>query len=286
VLNPGRAIGGSGVPALPIGAVAETTDRVVGFVGAGDASLQGIFYDDKSNTRVIPGPGPVTPLTDTTFGGIDPTGGFDVASDRTGDFAFAYIQAAGDARRLAIASYDRLPGAFQISTSSKLWRNVVKTPLAWGTALELWGPLTYTVIVDGKPVTQTQSTKAPLPVGALSEGLHNWRVTASDRRGQTVTTAVKPLKVDTVAPTASFSVKRTRRVVNVTAKAADVVPPSGKAAGIKYVRIDWGDGSGFAQARKASHRYGRTGGFTIKVSATDAAGNVTVAERRITIGGK
>ena len=286
VLNPARAIGGSGSPTLPIGATAETTDRVVGFLGAGDASVQGVFYDDKASTRIVPGPGPVTPLSNPDFGATDATAGFDVAGDRTGDFAFAFIQGTGDARRLVVASYDRLPGAFRISTSSKLWRNVVRTPLAWGTALDLWGALNYTVMVDGKPVAQTQATKATLPLGALSEGLHNWRVTATDRRGQTVTTAVKPLKVDTVAPTASFSVKRKRRVVNVTAKAADVVPPSGQAAGIKFVRIDWGDGSGYVLARTASHRYGRTGAFTIRVSATDRAGNVTVVERDIRIGGR
>jgi hypothetical protein len=286
VLNPARAIGGSGAPTIPMGAVAETTDRVVGFLGAGDASVQGVFYDDKASTRIVPGPGPVTPLTGDGFGGMDAKAGFDVAGDRTGDFAFVYVQADGDARRLVVSSYDRLPGAFRISTSSKLWRNPVRTPLAWGTALDLWGPLTYTVLIDGKPVAQTQSTKAPIPLGAVSEGLHNWRVTATDRRGQTVTTTVKPLKVDTVAPTVSFSVKRKKRVVNVTAKAADVVPPSGRAAGIKFVRIDWGDGTGFEQASKASHRYGRTGAFTIRVSATDAAGNVTVVERNIRIGGK
>ena len=40
------------------------------------------------------------------------------------------------------------------------------------------------------------------------------------------------------------------------------------------------------QARKATHRYGRTGTFTVRVSATDRAGNATAVERRITIGGK
>ncbi|MET0601204.1 MAG: hypothetical protein ABW167_04375 [Baekduia sp.] len=286
VLNPSRVLGGSGVPAQPIGAVAETTDRVVGWLSPGDGSVRGVFYDDKAASRIIPGPGPDTALTSPDLGPVDPAAGFDVAGDRTGDFAFAFIQGVGDARRLVVAEYDRLPGAFRISTSSKLWRNVIKNPLAWGTALDLWGPLNYTVLVDGKPVAQTQTTKATLPVGALSEGLHTWRVTATDRRGQSVTTTVKPLKVDTVAPTVSFSVKRKQRVATVTAKPADVIPPSGNAAGIKYVRIDWGDGSGFEQARKASHSYGRKGAFTVRVSATDRAGNVAVAERRIHIGGK
>jgi hypothetical protein len=286
VLNPARVLGGSGAPAQPIGAVAETTDRVVGWISPGDGSVRGVFYDDKAASRIIPGPGPDTALTSPDLGPVDPAAGFDVAGDRTGDFAFAFIQGAGDARRLVVSEYDRLPGAFRISTSSKNWRNVVKNPLAWGTALDLWGPLNYTVLVDGKPVAQTQTTKATLPVGALSEGLHTWRVTATDRRGQSVTTTVKPLKVDTVAPTVSFSVKRKQRVATVTAKAADVIPPSGNAAGIKYVRIDWGDGSGYEQARKASHSYGRKGAFTVRVSATDRAGNVAVAERRIHIGGK
>jgi hypothetical protein len=286
ILNPALPIGGSGAPAQPVGAVAETTDRAVGWVSVADGSVHGVFYDDKSSTRTVPGPGPDTRLTNPDLGAVDPKAGFDVAGDRTGDFAFAFVQGTADARRLVVASYDRLPGAFQISTSSKNWRNVVKNPLAWGTALELWGPLTYSVLIDGKPVLQTQTTKATVPAGALSEGLHTWRVTATDRRGQTVTTPVKPLKVDTVAPTASFSVKRKKRVATVTAKAADVIPPSGNAAGVKYVRIDWGDGSGFVQARKATHRYGRTGAFTIRVSATDRAGNVAVAERTIHIGGK
>jgi hypothetical protein len=286
VLNPASPVGGSGAPAQPVGAIAETTDRVVAWVGVADGTVHGVFYDDKPNVRNVPPAGPDTLLTNPEFGGADPGAGFDVAGNRTGDFSFVFVQGSGDARRLVAASYDRLPAAFRISTSSKLWRNVVSQPLAWGTALDLWGPLTYSVLIDGKPVAQTQNTKASLPAGAVSEGLHTWRVVAADRRGQTATTTVKPLKVDTVAPTVSFSVKRAQRVATVKAKAADVIPPTGQAAGIKSVRIDWGDGSAVTQARTASHRYGRTGAFTVRVSATDSAGNAATVERRIHIGGK
>jgi hypothetical protein len=282
-LNPARVLGGTGSPARPVGAVAETYDRAVGWVNVADGSVHGVFYDDKSSSRLVPGPGPDTLLSNPAFGPVDAGSGFDTAGDRTGDFAFTWIQGPAEGRRVVVGSYDRLPGAFTISTSSKNWRNVIKNPLAWGTALDLWGPLTYTVLIDGKPITQTQTTKAALAVGAVTEGLHTWRVTATDRRGQTVTTAVKPLKVDTVAPTVSFSVKKKKRVVTVTTTAADVIPPSGKAAGIKYVRIDWGDGYGYEQARTASHAYGRTGAFTIRVSATDKAGNAVVTEREIHI---
>jgi hypothetical protein len=286
VLNPASPIGGSGVPAQPVGAIAETTDRVVGWVGASDATVHGVFYDDKPDVRTVPGPGPDTLLTNPDLGAVDTRGGFDVAGNRTGDFSFVFVQGSGDQRRLVGAAYDRLPGAFRINTSSKLWRNVVAQPLAWGTALDLWGPLTYNVLIDGKPVAQTSDTKSALAAGVVREGLHTWRVTATDRRGQSVTTPVKPLKVDTVAPAVSFSIKRRQRAVTVQAKVADVIPPSGQAAGIKYVRIDWGDRSAVTQARKATHRYGRTGSFTVRVSGTDRAGNATAVERRITIGKK
>jgi hypothetical protein len=286
VLNPARILGGTAAPAQPVGAVAETYDRVVGWTSAGDKTVHGVFYDDKSTSKLVPGPAPDTLWSSGDLGPVDALAGFDLAGDRTGDFAAAWIQGTPDARRLVVGSYDRLPGAFTISTSSKNWRNVAKNPLAWGTALDLWGSLTYTVLIDGKPLLQTQTTKATPAVGSIPDGLHTWRVTATDRRGQTVTTAVKPLKVDTVAPTATFTVKRKKRVATVSAKANDVLPPSGKASGVKYVRIDWGDGSAFTQARTASHRYGRTGAFTVRVSATDAAGNAFATERVIHIGGK
>ena len=42
ILNPARAIGGSGRSTQPVGAVAETTDRAVGWFNAGDQTIQGV----------------------------------------------------------------------------------------------------------------------------------------------------------------------------------------------------------------------------------------------------
>jgi hypothetical protein len=285
-LNVATPVGGSGVPSFPMGAIAETTDRVVGWIGAGDGTVHGVHYDDDPAVRTVPLPGPDTALTNPEFGSVDAQAGFDVAGDRLGDVALVFIQGAADGRRLVAASYDRPPGAFQISTSSSRWRNIVKAPVTWGSSQDLWGPLTFNVLVDGKVVSTTQDTKSQVPPGAVSEGVHSWRVVAVDRHGQSVTTPVRPLKVDTVAPAVSFSVKRKQRVATVTVKASDVLPPSGQASGIDFVRIEFGDRKGFVQARKAAHVYGHTGAFTVRVSATDRAGNVTVAERRIHIGGK
>jgi hypothetical protein len=286
ILNEARPIGGSGAPARPIGAIAETTDGVVGWLSPGDGTVHSVFYDDKLNVRTVPGPGPDTTISTPDFGPVDPQGGFDVAGDRTGDFAFAFVQGTGDARRIVTAVFDRLPGTIQLSSASRRWRNPVKASLAWGAGLDLWGPLTYTVLIDGKSVATTQQTKTTLPAGAVSEGVHTWRVVAADRRGQRVSTALKPLKIDTVGPAVAFTSKHKKRVASVSVKAADVLPPGGRAAGVKLVRIDFGDGSPYVLARSAQHVYPRKGAFTVRVTATDNAGNVGIAERKIHIGGK
>jgi hypothetical protein len=286
VLNAGLPVGGGGAPAQPVGAIAETLARVVGWVNVSDGTAHGVFYDDKPNVRTVPPAGPDTVLSSPAFGPVDYTTGFEVAGNRTGDFSFVFIQGAADERRLVGAVYDRPPGAIFSYTSSKSWRSITKAPLSWSAPLDLWGPLTYGIWVDGKQVATTQDTKAVVPPGVAPEGVHNWRVVATDRHGQSVTTVVKPLKIDTVAPVPTMSIKRNQRVTTVTAKARDVLPPSGKASGVKFVRIDFGDGSGIMQTGKATHTYRRTGKFTIKVSATDGAGNVGVVTRDVRIGGK
>ncbi len=283
-LAPPIAIGGSGLPAQPIGAIAETLDRVIGWTSIGDSAVHARYFEDRADRRSVPAPGPDTVVSNPDFGPVDPAGGFDAAANRVGDFSLAFVQGDGDQRRLVAAGYDRVPGLFNTFSGSK-WRNPAKAPLAWGEPIELWGPLTYTVIVDGKPVAQTTDRRLAVKAGAIREGRHTWKVVATDRRGQSSATKLRTLRIDTVKPKVSFSVKRKQRVVTVTAKANDVLPPSGQASGVAYVRIDFGDRSGIVQARKASHRYAKAGRhYTIRVSATDRAGNAVAVTRRIKIG--
>ena len=140
----------------------------------------------------MPGPtAPTTPLSNPDFGDRRPGRRLRRRGRPHRRLRVRVHPGSGDGgRRLAIACYDRLPGAFAIATQSKLWRNVVRTPLAWGTALELWGTVTYSVLVDGKQVSQSQATKRRgAGRRAVRTGLHTWRVVATDRRGQAVTTA-------------------------------------------------------------------------------------------------
>ena len=108
-------IGGSGTPAQPVGAVAETYDRAVGWSAPATAPSTASSTTTSPRRRLVPGPSPDALLTNPALGPSTRPAGFDVAGDRTGDFAFAFVQGTRRRqRRLVVASYDRLPGAFAI----------------------------------------------------------------------------------------------------------------------------------------------------------------------------
>jgi hypothetical protein len=285
-LNAAAILGGSGPPTAPVGAASETYARIATWFNAADATVHGVQYNDVISSRAVPLPEGETLLSAPDLGPVDLSAGLDVAVDRIADFAIVFVQGSGDARYLMGAVWDRPPSSFMPYTSSKRWRNVIKAPLAWSAPLDLWGPLNYTVLVDNKPVASTADLRTTIPVGAAPEGIHTWRVVATDRRGQTSRTKLRTLKIDTVAPVARMSIKRKGRVTTVTARGRDVIPFHERASGVDHVRIDFGDGSKSVTAKKATHRYKHLGSFTIRVTAVDRAGNVGVSEREIHIGPK
>jgi hypothetical protein len=170
------------------------------------------------------------------------------------------------------------------NTTSK-WRKFARPPLKWGPAFELWGPVTYTVLIDDKPAGQTTSTGITVPA-VVKDGLHRWRVVATDRRGQTSATPTRNIRVDATPPKITFRITGTRKrgkFVKVAAKVSDASGTAAKASGLKDVRISFGDGSRAIAGRRAAHRYAHSGKVTVSVSASDKAGNVGTVKRRITI---
>jgi hypothetical protein len=182
------------------------------------------------------------------------------------------------------ASFDRAPGTFRGNTTTR-FRKFARPPLKWSAAFELWGPLTYTVLIDNKPVGQTSSTGITVPV-RVKDGLHRWRVIATDRRGQTSATPTRNMRIDATAPKVRVTLGGTRKrgsFVKVSASVSDASGTTAPASGLQNVRISFGDGSRAISGRRASHRYSRSGKVTIRVSAGDKAGNVRTVKRRITI---
>src|SRR5207253_11416563 len=79
-------------------------------------------------------------------------------------------------------------------------------PLGWEPVREVWGGITYTVVMDGRPIGSTGKTSFSI-AGRVSDGVHRWSLVAADRRGQTGTTPARTLRIDSRGPTAKIKVK-------------------------------------------------------------------------------
>ena len=287
--SPATLLGGAGGLSYPDAATAENGDGLIAFE-QGDASGRVVHarpFDYVATSRAVTQPGPDVVLAKPELGQTDASRGLRAAADRAGDVVVAFVQGEGASRQIVAGTFDRAPGTFVGYTTTK---HFVKGPnplLKYGTSFELWGPITYTVLIDDKPVGQTQATNLAVPT-PIRDGVHTWRVVATDRRGQTTATPVRNVRIDGTVPKASFKVSGARRrggLVKVTVKATDASGTSAKASGIKTVRVDFGDKSKGVLARRANHVYRRDGKYTVRVTATDGAGNAAVLTRRITIKG-
>jgi PKD domain len=288
LFNAGLVIGG-GWNVAPIGApaVAENGDGLVAFQqgdASGGRSVNARPYDYVPASRAVTPPGEDVPLSNPALGPTDAARGLLAGADRAGDIVVAFVQGVGAGSQIVAAGFDRAPGSFRGNTTSK-FRKFARPPLKWGPAFELWGPITYTVLIDDSPVGQTTSTGITVPT-VVKDGLHRWRVVATDRRGQTSATPSRNIRIDATPPKISFRVSGTRkrgRFVKVAAQVSDASGTAAKAAGLKAVRIAFGDGSRAIAGRRAAHRYAHSGKVTVRVTASDKAGNVRTVKRRISI---
>lgn len=218
------------------------------------------------------------------FGAVAPELGFDVASDRAGGVLVAWMQGEPGQRRLVGGVLDREPSSFRGYTSQRCCRNATPS-LSWQESFNLWGKLSYRVIVDGALVGET--TDNAFKLGApLSEGTHKWQVTATDIRGQTARSKTRRLRIDARRPLLSVSYNRKKRVVTVSARARDNSRAPKRTSGMKGVVVSWGDRTKGSRGRsrvRAKHRYRRKGTYPLEITATDKAGNETTSTRSVRI---
>jgi hypothetical protein len=269
----GFGFGAAGVRARATPAVGENEDGAVAWMSgtAADASVRAKYVDGVEKPAV-------SEEAVLSTGPVDPDAGFAAAPTRVGDALVAFVQRTGDARAIVVAAHDRPPTRPVGSTSERPRK---PAPLRWQPSLDLLGPPTYTVTVDGRVLGQTQATELAPPPGALSEGEHTWQVTATDRRGQAQTSRTRRLRVDATPPTLTARFSRRQRVLTIVPRAGD---PSGAApSGLSRVVVDLGNGRRTTARGRLTYRYPRRGTYTVVVTATDRAGNATEVRRRITI---
>jgi len=270
-LQPGLrldTVDGTGA-AKPEVASTDQADSVVAWrlTGADGNSVARARYHDGEDAAGAMG-GELT-LSRGDLGPVaDP--GVSISADRSGDAAVAMVQGAPGARTLAVAIYDRPPGAPFID-ETEAFKRKTRPELRWRPGNDPWGVQTFRIYMDGVQIGQTTGTTLT-PATPLATGKHTWQVESVDRAGQVSRSRVRTLKIDATPPTLKVKVSGTRaarRALKITVTAKDA-----GGSGLDHITVDYGDRSPKSQTKTTRHRYKR-GRFTLKVAAVDKAGNVT-----------
>jgi hypothetical protein len=237
--------------------------------------------------------GPEMVISSPAAGPTDAALGLAAAGDVGGDAAAAWVQGTGASTEIVVDQLYQPPGSVAPAKSLSYARSP-EPVLSWAAAAGRWGPVTYTVTVDGTQVGQTTATSLRVPV-ALTDGRHSWRVTAVNPAGVTGGSGAATVFVDTVAPTLSVGLSGARRAgsgLTATLRYRDLPPkglPARDASGVEKLSIRWGDGTVVflkPGAHREVHAYRRPGRYRIVVFVTDRAGNSRKVVKVVRIRGK
>lgn len=261
-IAPAERVDGLGAATDPVTAVGELGERVAAWRSG--AEIRGRFGIEEDPL------GPEAVLSDPS---LPPAGAPVVASDLAGDAVVAFLQ--GD--RLVAADHDREPGQPTGGTSTR-WKPVARPELRWRAGTELWGPVSYTAIVDGVEVGTTGADRLRVP-SRLPDGEHAWAVRATDRRGQTSVSETMPLRVDKGRPRVRLKVRGVRRpglLLRARLRARD------RASGVATFRLELPDGRVITDRTRARFRV-PAGTHRVRAVVNDVAGNVTRKRVRLLV---
>lgn len=215
--------------------------------------------------------------------------GLFAGGDLAGDAAVAWIQGTGAQAQLVTAQLFQAPKPFAPSTAFA-YSTSVTPPLTWSAPSELWGPLTYTVKLDGVVVGSTQGTGLS-PAAPVTQGRHVWQASAANLAGLTSTARAAVVFVDSLPPQVKPRITGVRHVgdrLHAYVRYTDRPPglPASRGSGVVSVQIKWGDGSKAFVKHAASHVYRRRRTYMLTVIAFDRAGNRAVVTKKIKLTAK
>lgn len=228
--------------------------------------------------------GPEMVASNPALGPANASEGLLTAGDHGGDVAIAFVQGMGPATTIQVAELIYPPGSFGV-TSAPPYRTSATPALTWSAPRELWGPLQYTVSIDGAAVGSTGATSFR-PTAPLSQGPHTFVVTAQNAHGLTSSASPGHFYVDSLPPVGKATLSghmRANSVLRLRVTYSDNHPgvPAADASGVKTVIVNWGDGTSTQiRVNSATHRYLHPRTYKLTVTITDRAGNRTVLTLR------
>jgi hypothetical protein len=195
-----------------------------------------------------------------------------------GDAVVGFAQGTGSARKIAATVVDAPPDPFLVLVPQG-WQSHEKIPLAWDPSPNAIGDVTYSVSVDDEPVKEgITDHETKLGRNQIGDGKHRIQIFAVDEIGQETGSSTAPVQVDRRRPEVKVRGGRTAQL--------RVTEGSG-GSGLRGVEVSWGDGTKNRLKSKSGseardrHRYDRPGRYLVKVTAGDAAGNVTTKRVRV-----
>jgi hypothetical protein len=235
-----------------------------------------VRYEPRASTL-----GPELVVSSPSQGATDAARGLAVDGDGAGDAAIAWVQGAGAATQSVGDQLFQAPGA--VKPAKFFYSRTAQPVLSWSPSSARWGPIIYTVRVDGAQVGQTGGGSIRVP--ALANGSHSWRVTATNPAGLTGISKTAGVFVDTVVPVLSVSESGPAR-----ARADEVLRLSYRdpapASGVAKLTIRWGEGT-VTHVKPGTHRiahvYRRPGRYKVTVTVADRAGNEKTVVRQVRI---
>jgi hypothetical protein len=262
--------GGPVTPA-PVPALGDNAEGVVTWTQAPAGGVPGV----QARPFLRGAPRAEAGLARPQLGPVDPALGFDAAADRLGSTVIAWVQGSAADRRVVVGLADRPPGFVQPAAVRRIQRT--RRPLLrWAPAVELWGPVTYRLEVDGRRVAQTPATRAA-PEVDLADGVHRWRVVAVDRRGQERPSEARLLRIDATPPRLRVRVARRGGVVRVRFRAVD--RPRRGGSGLRSVRASLGRVARATRRSRGTLVLPTAARGRVVITARDRAGNRVVARR-------
>lgn len=234
--------------------------------------------------------GPEVVVSSPATGPTDAARGLAAAGDAGGDAAIAWVQGTGASTQIVAERLYQPPGV-ATPPKSLVYARTAQPVLSWTASSQRWGPITYTVTVDGVQAGQTGGTGITV-AAPLADGAHSWRVATTNPAGESSTSRTARVFVDTVAPTLSVAVRGSRRTGAETPLRLfyrDAPPaglPAADASGVAGLTVRWGEGS-VTRVKPGTHRithvYRRPGRYRVTIVIRDKAGNERTLVRRIQI---
>ena len=265
--------GGSTAPGNPLAARGDSDGaNFIWTVNQGGAGGVGVLERDPDGTPTQ------NILSADTGGDVHATA---LAGSDLGDAIMGFLQGDGTNQTINVSTINAPPGAFNVATPPS-WVNTKRLLLSWDPSPHGMTPVTYTVLIDDQDVADGLRNNAyRLTPSQAPDGVHAVSVSATDPLLQETDSSTAKLLIDRTAPRLSLRLSRGRRRLTVGATDG----PRGQVSGVEggSTVVHWGDGRTSYGTRSLSHTFRHHGRYTVRVSATDNAGNTRHLTRKVRV---